>query len=176
MNSLTNSDDTQDRSEFISNLDIIRQIEFFSGASMEALKLIAFVCQRHSYRAGELIFQQDEDDGSAYLILSGRAGLILKKGEKEHRIREIGPESFLGALSLMTPVVKTFSLKALEDVTCIVITRKAFSRVAEQFPDIPFRYFQVLARKLVLAEKKSIQKFGSSEQEELKDLLGISLV
>ena len=56
------------------------------------------------------------------------------------------------------------------------MTRKAFTKVAEQFPDIPLKFFRVIAKKLVLAEKKSIQKFVVSAQEELKDFLGISLV
>ncbi|WP_084681122.1 Crp/Fnr family transcriptional regulator [Desulfospira joergensenii] len=176
MNSLMNNDDARDKSEFISNLDIFRQIEFFSGAPMEVIKLFAFVCQRQSYETGETIFHQDEDDGAAYFILSGRAGLMLKKAGKEYKIREVEQESFLGILSLMTPVVKTFSLVALEDVTCIVMTRKAFSRVVDQFPDIPVKVIRVLAKKLVQAEKKSIQEFAASKRDDLKPFLGISLV
>lgn len=176
MNSLPNSDEPRDRCEFVSNLDIVRQIEFFSGAPMEMIKLVAFTCQRHSYRTGEIIFPQDEDDGAAYYILSGKAALSLERQGRNYRIKDLDPGVFIGGLSLMVPVVKAFSLVALEDLTCIVMTRKAFTKVAEQFPDILPQYFRVFAKKLVLAEKKSIQKFISSEQEEVKDLLGFSLV
>lgn len=176
MNLPTNNDEAADTNEFVKNLNILRQIDIFSNASMEVVKLFAFVCQRQSYEAGDAIFNQDEDDGSSYYILSGKADLILKKGGQTYKIQEFGPEQFLGTLSLMASIIKPFSLVAREKVTCLVLTRDAFTKVVKQFPEISLKVMGSLANKLILNEKKFIQAYTDSDQAEFRQILGISLI
>lgn len=176
MNSPMNTDDSNDKSEFVANLNVLRQIEFFSGFSMEVMKLFAFLCQRQSYKAGDTIFHQDEDDGCSYYLLSGKARLVRKKEGKEYVIREYGDESYFSVLSLMTPMIKQFSLVAMEDTTCMVTTREAFSKVIVQFPDISLIIIRAIGQRVLRADKKCILEFESKDREELKSLLGISLI
>ncbi len=176
MNSFMNTSEKDNKSEFVANLNIFRQINFFSGVPIEAIKLFAFLCKRQSYKAGDFIFHQDDDDGCSYYILSGKAKLILTKEEKEYFIREYEPESYFGALSLMTPMVKQFSLIATQDATCMVMTRKAFSKVVDQFPDIPLKITRSIGERVLQAERKCIFEFESKGRDDLKNLLGISLI
>lgn len=176
MNSPTNTNNREDQSEFVANLNVFRQIEFFSGIPVEVMKLFAFLSQRQVYNTGDTIFHQDDDDQCSYYILSGKAKLVLKKEEKEHVIREYGAEKYFGVLSLMTPMVKQFSLIATEDTTCIVMTRKAFSKVVDQFPDMPLNITRAIAQRVLAAERKCILEFESEERENVKNLLGVSLI
>jgi len=153
MNSRMKTNDSDNVSEFSSNLNVFRQIEFFSGMSIDVMKLFAFLCQRQSFKAGETIFHQDDDDQRSYYILSGKAKLVLNKESKEYVIREYDAESFFGVLSLMTPMVKQFSLIATQDTTCLTMTRNAFSKVVDQFPDIPQTITRSIGQKLFQAEK-----------------------
>lgn len=176
MDSLMKTDDPSDKSEFVINLNVFRQIEFFSGISIEGIKLFAFLCQRQSYKTGDYIFRQNEDDGCSYYILSGRTKLVLKKEEKESLIREYEAENYFGMLSLMTPMVKQFSLIAIQDTTCMVMNRKAFSKVVEQFPDIPLKFARSIGQRILQAERKCLIEFELKERDDLKNLLGISLI
>ena len=176
MNSFTNTSNSDNKSEFVANLNIFRQTDFFSGVPLEVIKLFAFLCKRQSYKAGDFIFRQDDDDGCSYYILSGKAKLILKKEEKEYFIREYEPESYFGVLSLMTPMVKQFSLIATQDTTCMVMTRKTFSKVVDQFPDLPLKITRSIGERILQAEKKCILEFESKGRDDLKNLLGISLI
>ena len=176
MNSLMNKSDSAEKSEFVSNLNIFSHIDFFSGVPIEVIKLFALLCQRQSYKAGDFIFHQDDDDGCSYYILSGKAKLVFTKEEKEYFIREYESESYFGVLSLMTPIVKQFSLIATQDTTCMVMTRKAFSKVVDQFPEIPLKIIRSIGQRVFQAERKCIQEFESKERDDLKNLLGISLI
>lgn len=176
MNSLMDTPDADNKSEFSANLNIFRQIEFFSGVSMDVMKLFAFLCKRQSYKPGDAVFLQDEDDQCAYYILSGAAKLILKKDGKDYGIREYKAESYLGVLSLMAPMVKQFSLTATEDTTCIVMTRKAFAKIADQFPDTPLKIIRAIGQRIAIAERKCIMEFESEKKEDVRNLLGISLI
>jgi len=176
MNSFTNTSNSDNKSEFVANLNIFRQTDFFSGVPLEVIKLFAFLCKRQSYKAGDFIFHQDDDDGCSYYILSGKAKLIFTKEEKEYFIREYEPESYFGVLSLMTPMVKQFSLIATQDTTCMVMTRKTFSKVVDQFPDLPLKITRSIGERILQAEKKCILEFESKGRDDLKNLLGISLI
>jgi CRP-like cAMP-binding protein len=176
MNSLTDTTDTDNKSEFSANLNIFRQIEFFSGVSMDVMKLFAFLCKRQSYKPGDAIFLQDEDDQCAYYILSGAAKLILKKDGKDYGIREYKAESYLGVLSLMAPMVKQFSLVATADTTCIAMTRKAFAKIVDQFPDTPLKIIRAMGQRIAATERKCIMEFEPEKKEDLRNLLGISLI
>jgi len=176
MNSFMNTSEKDNKSEFVANLNIFRQIDFFAGVPIEVIKLFAFLCKRQSYKAGDFIFHQDDDDGCSYYILSGKAKLILTKEEKEYFIREYEAESYFGALSLMTPMVKQFSLIATQDATCMVMTRKTFSKVVDQFPDITLKITRSIGERVLQAERKCILEFESKGRDDLKNLLGISLI
>jgi CRP-like cAMP-binding protein len=101
---------------------------------------------------------------------------VLAKQEKEYIIREYEAETYFGALSLMVPMVKQFSLIATQDTTCMVMTRKAFSKVVDQFPEIPLIIIRSIGQKVLQAERKCVLEFEAKETEELRDLLGISLL
>lgn len=176
MNLSTNKGETADSSEFVENLNLLRHTDFFSSAPIEVVKLFAFVCHRQTYESGETIFNQGEDDAASYYILTGKAKLLLEKGGQTYDIHEYGAEDFLGAVSLMAPMVKPFSLVADEKVTCLVLTRDAFSKVVSQFPDIPLKFIAAIGKKLIKMEKKMIQAYTSPAGSDLRQILGISLI
>lgn len=176
MSSGTNKSDSEDKSEFVSNLNIFRQIDFFSGISIEGIKLFAFLCKRQSYKIDDYVFHQDDDDECSYYILSGKAKLVFVSEGKEHVIREYEAENYFGMLSLMTPMVKQFSLIATQDTTCMVMARAAFSKVVDQFPDIPLKIARSIGQRVLHSEIKCIHAFESTGREDLKNLLGISLL
>jgi len=176
MDSQMNTDDSGGQSEFAANLTVFRQIDFFSQISIEGMKLFALLCKRQVYKKGDYIFHQGDDDGCSFYILSGKAKLVLIKEAKEHFIREYKKENYFGVLSLMTPMVKQFSLIAQEDTHCMVMNRDAFSKVVEQFPDIPLKIMKFIGQRVAQAEQKCIIEFESKQGEEFKHLLGISLI
>lgn len=176
MNSSMNISDSDEKSEFVANLNAFRQIDFFSGVSIEVMKLFSFLCQRQAYKAGDYIFRQEDDDGCSYYVLSGKAKLVLEKNKTEYLIREYAAESYFGVLNLMTPMVKQFSLMATEDTTCIVMTRQAFSKVVDQFPDTSLKIARSIGQRVMQAERKCILEFEANQRDDLKNLLGVSLI
>jgi CRP-like cAMP-binding protein len=168
--------DSGEKSEFAANLNVFRQIDFFSQIPVEGMKLFALLCKRQLYKAGDPIFNQGDDDGSSYYLLSGRAKLVLKQEKQEYVIREYKEENYFGILSLMTSMVNLFSLIAVEDTYCMVMTREAFSKVVDQFPDIPLKIMRSIGQRVTQAEKKCIMEFESNRSEDLLNLLGISLI
>jgi len=136
MNLSSGKDEAYDSSEFRENLEILRQIYFFSGLPLESLKVFAYMCTRESFKPGEYLFRQDDDDGQAFYIISGKARLVHTDEGGEEMIRDYDTGEFLGGMVLLGNMYRLFSLKAVTDVTCLILNREKFSTTIQQFPDL----------------------------------------
>ena len=115
--------------ELKENIDCLRQISFFAGLSLEAIKVLAYLCIREKFNAGEYLFQTGDDDPQAYFIVDGRAVLEHRGTGAGRNIRAYGPGEFLGGFSLLGRIHRLFSLKAVRDTQCLILNREKFSRV-----------------------------------------------
>jgi CRP-like cAMP-binding protein len=132
--------------EIDENLNILRQTYFFSGLPLEALKVFAYLCSRENYKKGDYLFQQGEDDGQAFYLISGRAVLERKNNGNLQTIRQVEVGTFIGGISLLGSARRLFSLKADEDSTCLILTREKFSKTLEQFQEMTPKIFKALVQ------------------------------
>lgn len=131
-----------------SNLHILMQVPFLSGLPLEAIKLLAYLCRRQTFRAGQTIFRQDEPDPNAYVILSGRAQFLLENPQ-EIRLIEIGEMDFVGGLSLFCEMNRIYTLRAVTEVVCLTLSREKFQKTLEQYPQIGPRVCEIVARSVI---------------------------
>jgi CRP-like cAMP-binding protein len=130
--------------EYQENLDILRQTYFFSGLPLESLKIFAYLCTREKFREGDLLFSQGEDDGEAFWILSGLAGLERSVETSALPIRTIGAGEFIGGLTLIGENRRLYSLRALQETICLVLSRDKFAKTLDQFPEQRHRIFRAV--------------------------------
>jgi len=162
--------------EFQENLATLREIDFFSELPLDLLKIIAYLCAREKYKEGDFLFNKGEDDGQAFYIISGRAGLMYdSENSKPHMIHEYGPGKFIGGLSLIGKMRRLFSLKAVEDTLCLVLTREKFSKAIAQFPDITPRLFQAVITRILSWEEKMYLEQGPNSNIS-SHVAGVSLI
>ncbi len=153
MNSSMEKNEICSSSEFEENLSILREIKFFSELPLEALKVLAYLCTRENYKAGDYLFRQNDDDGQAFYIISGVARLLREDGGQSVVIQEFAENAFLGGLSLLGTSQRLFSLQARTDMTCLILTRQKFAKTMEQFPGIVPRVLQALVGRISSWEK-----------------------
>jgi CRP-like cAMP-binding protein len=175
MNSSEENNEKRESSEFQENLNILREISFFSGFPLEALKVLAYLCTREKYQSGDYLFSQKDDDGQALFVISGKARLFYKGETKEGVIRDYDEGSFLGGLTLMANLRRLFSLQALTDLTCLVLTRDKFSRTMEQFPDLMPKAIKALVEGIGLWEERFLAE-RDSDCTPCRHKVGVSLL
>ena len=159
--------------EFTQNLEILRRIDFFAGLPIETLKLFAYLCERETFGAGDFLFVQDEDDGQALYIITGQALLVHMGEAGELQARTLGPGEFLGGLSLLGNMPRLFSLKATEEVACLVLTREKFAKAIAQFPDLIPRLYKSVVEGIRSWEKHCLFELKEKGLS-LEGLTGIS--
>jgi len=99
--SLSGTNKTTPSSEFQENLEILRQIYFFSGLPLETLKIFAYLCTREKFKQGEYIFRQNEDDGLAIYVVNGKARLEREDDGETAEVRDCEAGEFLGGVNLV---------------------------------------------------------------------------
>jgi len=161
--------------EFKENLAILREIPFFSELPLDALKVLAYLCVREKFKAGDCLFQQKDDDGRAFYIIAGTARLQRQDGEIRWELRDVVPGVFLGGLVLLGKARRLFSLMAVSEMHCLVISREKVAKVIEQFPEIMPRILKAVLESVNGWEKRFLAGSDSSCRN-CMEKIGVSLV
>jgi len=122
------------------------------------LKVLAHLCSRETFREGDPLFSQEDDDGQAFYIISGKARLWRKSEAGEQDLREYGPGTFLGGLSLVGKMRRLFTLQAVSDTVCLVLPREKFTKALEQFPDQIPKIFTALVERIMIWEDRFLNE------------------
>ena len=156
MSSFTEENLGPKSSEFQENLEILRQTDFFSALSLEALKLFAYLAAREKFKEGDFLFRQNDNDGNAFYILSGEAELLHQGEAGTSILKRYAQGEFFGGLALLGDMRRLFSLRASTDMTCLVLNRDKFSKALEQFPELTPRVFRTVVERIRAWEERLI--------------------
>lgn len=104
----------------------------FSRLPEEALRLVAFGAVRRYLAEGEVLFQEGTPADSAYIVVSGRLGVLAADGSTTHE--PAGPGSLISELALVSAVERKFTAIAERDCEVLGISRSLFRRLIEEYP------------------------------------------
>ena len=161
--------------EFQENLNLLRETYFFTGFPLEALKVFAYLCKREVFKEGEYLFSSGDDDGQAYYVISGRVRLYFGDEGDAHHVRDFDEKSFFGGLSLSGQMRRLFSLQAVDQTTCLILTREKFTRAMDQFQDQVPRIFNALVDRIHHWEKRFLADLDTG-CESCRKKIGVSIL
>ena len=175
MNLSEGKTDTGLSTEFQENLNLLRETYFFTGFPLDALKVFAYLCKREIFKEGEYLFSTGDDDGQAFLIISGKLRLNITKDEQEYAVRDFDKGAFLGGLSLVGQMRRLFSLQAVSETTCLILTREKFSKAMEQFQDQVPRIFKTIIDQILQWDDRFLVDLDTG-CEVCRDKFGVSIL
>lgn len=142
------------------NIEILREVPFFEGFPQEVLKLLAYLSVRGDYEAGDIIFENGDDPGMAFSIVSGSAAVYRSGQNGETVLRKYTEGAFLGCFSLIGPMPSLFTLKAESALRLLIINRENFSTVMEQHSELGPLLKKSLLKELRRWEQANIEDLG----------------
>lgn len=127
--------DTGARLEEISSF--LRRLPVFRETPVEVLKLYAYLAQKEQYTRGETIIEQGKPSDRMYLIMQGEVSICEERNEQHFFLQNLTEEKFnyFGELALLAKFDWFFAARAVTDVTLLSISREAFIKIHERFPD-----------------------------------------
>ena len=118
-------------------LAFLRKLPFFSNTPLETIRLYAYLSKKEHYYTGEPIIAQDDPAHRLFLIISGKVAICEEHHGRDFHLQTLSGEgiNYFGELALLAEFDWFFSARALTDVTLLSISREAFKKVMEKFPE-----------------------------------------
>ena len=119
-------------------LALLQKLSLFRDTPLDILKLYAYLSKQQEFRKGSLIVQQGKQFQQMYLIIKGQVSIYEEYNGRSYKLQQLEDDglNYFGELSLLTPIDSFFSAWAETDVILLSITREAFQKVMERYPEM----------------------------------------
>jgi small-conductance mechanosensitive channel/CRP-like cAMP-binding protein len=129
-------------------------IDLFATLPAEARLMLSRTGQEHIFAAGEAIVRQGDSGSSMYVLLSGRAVVVIEPAGQV--VARLEPGGFFGEMSMLTGDPRTATVRATDDVRVLEISAERFREVALERPGLIEHISTVVsARRLELDEARA---------------------
>lgn len=126
----------------------LRQVPMFRGIEPSRLKLLAFTSERISFAAGQKFFAQGDAADAAYVILDGKAEVVLESKEGSLTVAELGRNALVGEMGILSDNPRSATVKASEASSALRIDKRVFLDLLTQFPQMSIAVMRELANRL----------------------------
>lgn len=127
---------------------MLKQVPLFVGVSPAKLKLLAFTSDRVAYRAGEVLFRQGDTGDAAFVILSGKADVVVERSEGPFKVAEVQENAIVGEIAILCDIARTATVVAKTQVEALRISKETFVKMLADFPEMSIEVLRVLADRL----------------------------
>jgi len=128
-------------------VQMLRRVPLFAGVEPTKLKLLAFTSDRVHYAAGETLFRQGDSGDAAYVILTGRADILVEAPGGQIKVAEIEDNSIVGEIAILCDVSRTATVKAATSLEALRISKEHFLKLLSDFPEVTIEIMRVLAHR-----------------------------
>ena len=139
----------------LTNLDLIRRVNLFAKITPDQAELLANAVVKRRFKRGELIVEQGRKSNSLFIILSGRARvLVTDRKSREVILASLKPGDYIGEMSLIDNEPHSASVEAEIQTDVFVLGRTEFTRCLEESPPMAYSVMQGLVQRLRKADAK----------------------
>ena len=126
----------------------LRQVPMFRDVDPARLKLLAFTSERVQFAEGQRFFSQGDPSDAAYVILDGRASVLLNTPGGEIQVAELGSNALVGEMGILSDTPRSATIMAAEPTTALRIDKRVFLELLAQFPQMSLAIMRELAMRL----------------------------
>jgi small-conductance mechanosensitive channel/CRP-like cAMP-binding protein len=109
-------------------------IDLFATLPPDARLGLSRTAQEHMFAGGESIVRQGASGNSMYVVLKGRARVVLEPNDRE--VAVIEPGGFFGEMSMLTGEPRTATVRAIDDVRVLELPSEQFRQIALERPGL----------------------------------------
>jgi len=176
MHSPEQSPDLNTMNQLTDTQEFLNRCGIFSGAPAGVVSLFAYLAKREKYKKGQMILTEGNRCDRFFFILSGKVEIFQNHAGRRFHMQLLSGDgiNYFGELALLAEFDWFFSVRAWRDTELLSISREAFSKVMERYPES----YQSMVQKIInlrihrfVDQQKHMMKHLSPEawQEELCD-------
>jgi len=129
-------------------VEMLRRMPFFADIEPAKLKLLAFTSNRVTFKPGEVLFHQGDISDAAYVILLGRADILVDTPDGLFKVAEVQPNSIVGEIGILCDMGRTATVRAVTQLETLRICKEHFTEILNDYPQMAVTILRELAKRL----------------------------
>ena len=129
-------------------VEVLRDVPLFSKIDHTKLKLLAFTSENLIHQDGQFLFREGEMGDAAYIVLKGKVTVFIETEKGPVEVAQLKRGDVVGEISILCDVPRTASVKAVESVQTLKVTKDTFIHLLTEFPEIAIEIMRELASRL----------------------------
>ena len=126
----------------------LRRIPLFAHINAQKLKLLAFTSERIVFEAGQTLFLQGDEGDAAYVIIDGRADVLVNASQGPVSVAQVERNAIVGEVAILCDVPRTATIKAITRLDTLRITKAQFLQLLTEFPELSIEIMKILGMRL----------------------------
>ncbi len=140
----------------------LRGVPVFAGLGDDAISLLATAVDESAFCAGEVIVREGEQGNRMFIIRSGKVEVVKHLAEVHETVLDVlEARNFMGEMSIVDCVVRSASIRALEDTNLYSLKGIDLYRLFKRYPDQYAIVILNIARDLARRLRSIDEKFSA---------------
>ena len=117
------------------------------------------ILNRKVYQAGSVIFKDGDPANDAYLIESGTVEILRRSGDHDVVLARLTRGEIFGEMALIDGKPRMASVRALDVVTCVLISQTEFKRKLDAADPLLRRLLQIFVGQIRVKQRAKLSRF-----------------
>jgi len=124
---------------------LLARTPMFAGLSPSELDELARVAVPRSYEAGQVVFREDDEGDTCFVVRSGAIKITREHGGRTIALAEMRTGDMFGELSMFGGEVRSATAQALEQTHAVALLAGDIRRLLTGNPEIAFKMLEAMA-------------------------------
>ena len=129
-------------------LEKLQRVPLFAGLGRRELERLGTLTDEVDLPAGRVLMRQGERGEELFVLMSGAAR--VERDERE--MVTMHANDFFGEIALIDGGPRTATVTLIEDSTLLVVGRRQFQQLLDEFPDTRLQVLEALAHRVRSSE------------------------
>ncbi len=126
--------------------DVLAKVPLLSGLDRRSLEAFSRTLKHRTFHAGQIALDEGASGVGFFIVIDGTATVSI--GGRE--VRHLGPGDWFGEIALLTAdSVRTATVTAETEVTCVGLTEWEFKPFLAEHPDVAWQIMVTMAKRIV---------------------------
>ena len=127
--------------------DQVQKVDIFHNFNEEDINLLISNSNIRKFEPNENIVNENHEGNSLFIILSGNARVSINKDGKDIKLGLLSPSDTFGEFSLLTGDKRSATVKAINHLECIEISKEALKSILDKEPELIDELATIMAKR-----------------------------
>jgi CRP/FNR family transcriptional regulator, cyclic AMP receptor protein len=129
-------------------IKFIDRVPLFQGLNSRQKEHLAKRFVERKYKAGDEILSQGKGGEGFFILIEGHANAFRTRSDgTQLKVNEFGATDFFGELALLDDGIRTATVSAVDDTTCLILTRWEFLGLLREDAEMAVSILQEMAHR-----------------------------